>query len=164
MKNTIKFLLLFGICTASHCGKREDTENCHRAIKFYNDTEKSLYARCTHQCHLYTDPFDINYLSYTVEAPVWYKVNSGEENRKASEVNRCIELDFGNGVFYDTLWYFVFDAAIVENTPWEVVARDYLVLKRYDLTLKDLQRLDWKITYPPTETMKDVKQYPPYGE
>lgn len=74
-------------------------------------------------------------------------------------------MDFYNrDTNYGTVFVYVFDADIVENTSWGIVARDYLVLKRYDLTLEDLQRLDWKITYPPTEATKNIKQYPPYGE
>lgn len=40
---------------------------------------------------------------------------------------------------------------------------DYQVTKRYDLSLEDLNRLNWTITYPPTEAMKDVKMWPAYG-
>ena len=85
-----------------------------------------------------------------------------KENKDALFSRSCIEHQFGR--IGDSLFVYIFDAELIENTPWEVIAKDYLVLKRYDLTLEDLQRLNWKITYPPTEAMKDVKQYPPYGE
>ena len=74
----------------------------------------------------------------------------------------CFEKVFKNENFSDTVYVYVFDAAVVDNTSWDIVAKDYLVLKRYDLSLEDLQRLNWQVTYPPTEAMKDVKQYPPY--
>ena len=38
----------------------------------------------------------------------------------------------------------------------------YVILKRYDLSKKDLQKLNWNIAYPPIEAMKDIKMYPPY--
>jgi len=93
------------------------------------------------------------------------KISACEQNNTEalSWWGDCYEAEFHPIGIFDTIYVYVFYASVVENTPWEVVARDYLVLKRYDLTLEDLQRLDWKITYPPTEAMKDVKQYPPYG-
>lgn len=35
-----------------------------------------------------------------------------------------------------------------EGTLWNEVTENYLVLKRYDLSLNDLQMMDWKMTYP----------------
>ena len=69
-----------------------------------------------------------------------------EENRDAFFSRNCIENTFDRDGF-DTIYVFIFDAEVVENTSWEDVARDYLVLKRYDLSLDDLKQLDWKITY-----------------
>jgi len=76
-----------------------------------------------------------------------------------------------NGVSYekmikslpkDTLSYFL----ILEDTllmyDWEEIRRDYKILKRYDLSLQDLKRLNYTIPYPPDDRMKDMKMYPPY--
>ncbi len=44
---------------------------------------------------------------------------------------------------------FVFDAQVLETTPpWDTVKAKYLVLKRYDLSLQDLESMNWTITYP----------------
>jgi hypothetical protein len=59
---------------------------------------------------------------------------------------------------------FVLDLQVVESNPWMDIYNNYMVLRRYDLSLADLQCLNWIITYPPTEAMKDMKMYPPYGE
>jgi hypothetical protein len=48
----------------------------------------------------------------------------------------------------DTLSVFVFDAQVLETTPWDTVKANYLVLKRFDLSLDDLNKLNWIITYP----------------
>jgi len=166
MKNKINYyLLLVLICTASHCGKKEDNEICHYTIKFSNNTTKNLRViyYFLHPIH-HPDPLNIRKFSYTARGEI-HKINSGEQdNRSAMEGRACIESIFKQEGYTDTVFVYVFDAELIENTPWEVVARDYLVLKRYDLTLGDLQRLDWRVTYPPTEAMKDIKQYPPYGE
>ena len=39
----------------------------------------------------------------------------------------------------------------------------YIVLARYYFTLQDMERLDWKFSYPPNEAMKDIKMDPPYS-
>jgi len=49
---------------------------------------------------------------------------------------------------YGTLMIFILDSQVLKTTPWEKVQQDYLVLKRYDLGLEDLKRMNWTITYP----------------
>lgn len=44
----------------------------------------------------------------------------------------------------------------------EDTLRKYVpVVQRYHLTIKDLERLNWTVTYPPTENMKGVSMWPP---
>ena len=164
MKNIIKLLLVSLICMATKCQDKE-SENCHTAIRFSNNTTNPLRIKSISPHPIFhPDPFDISKLSYTVRDEN-FKVKGGEqENKRAIFSSGCYENIFNRDSHSGTLNVYVFDASVVENTSWEVVARDYLVLKRYDLSLDDLKRLDWKIEYPPTERMKDVKQYPPYGE
>jgi hypothetical protein len=64
----------------------------------------------------------------------------------------------------DTLSIFFFDPDTLTTYDWETIRDEYKILVRYDLSHNDLNRLDWKITYPPTETMKDMKMYPLYRE
>jgi len=158
MKNTIKILLLAWVCMAISCPPKE-RENCHASIRFVNNSEMLLYVTDVSNSRDF-DPLDIRRLYFQ---PLQKRIKCCEVNKDALVIyNRCYESIFDiDGA--DTIFVFIFDAAVVENTSWEVVARDYLVLKRYDLTLSDLQRLEWKITYPPTEAMKDVKQHPPFG-
>jgi len=151
------------ISTATTCQDKEN-KNCHISIRFSNNSEKNLYVRSVHYIPRYPFASEVEYIHSTVQSH--YKVYSGEQdNRDAMFDGSCLEYYFEDNDYYsDTHIVYIFDAAVVENTAWEIVARDYLVLKRYDLTLEDLQLLDWKITYPPTEAMKDVKQWPSYGE
>ncbi len=44
--------------------------------------------------------------------------------------------------------YFIYDAQTLETTPWDTVVKKYMILKRHDLTKKDLDSMGWKITYP----------------
>ena len=50
--------------------------------------------------------------------------------------------------YNDTLIVFLFNAQILESNPWDSVVKNYMILKRYDLSLQDLQDMDWTITYP----------------
>ena len=49
---------------------------------------------------------------------------------------------------FEKVMVFVFDAQVLETTPWDTVKAKYLVLKRYDLSLQDLESMNWTITYP----------------
>lgn len=43
---------------------------------------------------------------------------------------------------------FLFDKAVVDTVPWDKIREDYLVAKRYEYTLEQLDSLNWTITYP----------------
>jgi hypothetical protein len=72
------------------------------------------------------------------------------------------------GIFHnlknDTMRFFIFDykKALTYNT--EYIPFDSVLLQHYDLTIKDLDKLNWTLSYPPSDAMKDVKMYPPYEE
>ena len=57
--------------------------------------------------------------------------------------------------------YYLFSRDTLETVSWEEVVKEYKVLARYDLTLEDLERLNWTIYYPPNEKMKGIKMYYP---
>jgi hypothetical protein len=48
----------------------------------------------------------------------------------------------------EKLMVYVFDAEIIEDTPWDTVKANYMVLKRYDLSLQELEKMNWTISYP----------------
>lgn len=62
----------------------------------------------------------------------------------------------------DTLSVFIIHSDSLAKYDWNTIRKDYNVLKRYDLSLEDLQRLNFKVPYPPKEDMKDVKMWPEY--
>ncbi|UZD37510.1 hypothetical protein OL230_06490 [Capnocytophaga ochracea] len=63
----------------------------------------------------------------------------------------------------DTLSIFIFSTDTLNKYSWEEVRRDYKILRRYDLSIQDLELLDYKVYYPPTPTMSRMKMYPKYG-
>ena len=42
---------------------------------------------------------------------------------------------------------YVFDGTTLETSTWQAVKDNNLVLKRYDLTLEDLEGMNWEIIY-----------------
>ena len=61
----------------------------------------------------------------------------------------------------DTLSVFIVDQTVVFLEGWESIKEDYLVLKRYDLSIQDLETLNYQLTYPPDERMQGMKVFPP---
>jgi hypothetical protein len=62
----------------------------------------------------------------------------------------------------DTLSIYIFSKDTFNTYGWRKVQEGYKILKRYDLSLDDLKKLNWTVTYPPTEEMKDIRMYPTY--
>jgi hypothetical protein len=69
--------------------------------------------------------------------------------------------EYDNG-YIDVLSLFIFDTDTFDTYSWDEIKNNYKVLKRYDLSRQDLKHLNYIITYPPTEAMKNMKMYPPY--
>jgi len=68
----------------------------------------------------------------------------------------------------DTLSIFIINIDTLFKYDWDVIIRDYKILRRYDLSLPDIRCLFVNSTpvipYPPDERMKNMKMYPPYGQ
>lgn len=64
----------------------------------------------------------------------------------------------------DTLCLFILSPDTITKYGWDKVREDYNILARYDLCVmpSELRKLDFEVSYPPTEAMKDVKMYPSY--
>lgn len=48
----------------------------------------------------------------------------------------------------DTLMFFLFSTDTLRKYSWEEIKRDYKILKRYDITGRELDDCDWTLTYP----------------
>jgi hypothetical protein len=71
---------------------------------------------------------------------------------------------------HDTLKLFIFDYTkmmrmdATYDYPYpKDVPFDSVFLQRYDLTIRDLNVLNWMLVYPPDERMRDIKMYPASG-
>ena len=48
----------------------------------------------------------------------------------------------------ELLMFYVFSVDTLEKYSWEEIREGYRILKRYDLSMDDLDSLNWTITYP----------------
>ena len=69
----------------------------------------------------------------------------------------------------DTVSIFIFSKDTLDKFSWFEIQSGYKILQRYDLSLEDFNSLSNKngvpvIDYPPSEAMKYMKMYPPYGQ
>lgn len=106
-------------------------------------SSKTLYIT---RNYYYTDTTTL-IISNPVSSDNTNKVLPFSENKTALWYYGCFE-DLLQSLKKDTLFVYVFDAEIVETTPWDTVLANNLILKRYDLSLEDLQNMNWTIIYP----------------
>jgi hypothetical protein len=156
----MKKILLILFCGAagillSQCSFLWSNDGLSRDIWFYNNSGKAVcYYMPWTKGVLYPDTI------LPVENPnPWkfeknYSYNFGEMG--------YTENDFFSFLKTDTMSVFFFDPDTLTAYNWETISNDYKILVRYDFSHEDLKRLKWKVTYPPTEAMKDIKMYPPY--
>lgn len=62
----------------------------------------------------------------------------------------------------DTLSIFIFHTDTLNKYPWKEVRNGYKILKRYDLSLQDIEKLNYKVPYSPSREMAKMKMYPKY--
>lgn len=65
-----------------------------------------------------------------------------------SNSSKIIDIDTGFLEESGGLHIHFFSRDTVEQVPWERIRDEYLVLRRYDLTLEDLEAMNWIIEYP----------------
>ena len=137
------FIIIMSLFFYQSCGDNED--DCHKSITFVNTTVNALYVVSSSQ---YPDTSTFVGVPNPLLDPNFTKVFPNESNTQALWRRDCIELAFKDLISSDTLMIYVFDAQVLETTPWDTVKANYLVLKRFDLSLFDIKRMNWTITYP----------------
>jgi len=104
------------------------------SIKIINESSKNI--------HFYLAGIDENTNSYpdttlALAKPNPIKVDRDSQFKRYSRVEwkHIIEEDLS-----DTLSIFIFDSEVYEIETWEIIRDNYNILKRYDLSLGDLER------------------------
>lgn len=132
--------MLLTICLSSKC--RKDSESCHHHIYIRNQSNVPVYINAS-----------FSYPDTSIQGPNpalsgdYQKVNPGQTG---TPINRsaCFEDVFQDEIPSGYLQVFVFEAPVLESNPWEVVTQNYLVAKRYTVSLQELRNSDFTITYP----------------
>ncbi|MDR3060023.1 MAG: hypothetical protein LBU84_18030 [Prevotella sp.] len=124
----------------------------HDYIEFDNDSNSLLYVQFNIENNpLYYNEYHIDKYCILIESKERKKIGSsfmlGWEEFVASLPNKTVSFFISDTMLYKC------DMSNIETH----------ILQRYDLSLKDLEFLDWEISYPPSEKMKDMKMRPPYN-
>jgi hypothetical protein len=115
---------------------------CHKIITVVNKSNKKIYLD---ESYNYVEISVAKITNNPLEG--WSKVLPNEASTTATYYGgTCIEhllypVDEG------FMTVFVFDGPTLESKGWDLVKANNLFLKRYDLTLKDLEKMNWTITY-----------------
>lgn len=141
MKKTIIYTLFFGLFflfIATACVKESDT--CHRFIHFTNNSGNDVYYNIT--------IFDeIGEGSPALAPEVFTVKNKTTEKLSYDTGMSCYESLAKNSSLSRTFYLYLFDPNIIKNTSWETVQKENLYLKKYALTIDELNDRKWKITY-----------------
>jgi hypothetical protein len=125
----------------------EENHECHKSIMIVNNSSQAIYVQGeTH----YPDTLYFGHYSGLTSNPEIFKVQSNSSSNEPLQRRDCYEDIFNYGVEIPSgiLMVYIFDAEVLESTPWSTVVNDYMVLKRFDLSLQNLKDSNWTITYP----------------
>jgi len=139
MNAIVKYIIgiLSLLMLSSTCCKKD--ENKHDLILFINNSNKTIFLKSS-----VGFPDTLIHFSNPALAGNSNKVapkSSGDPLRLSDTYEELFRQ-------IDTLMVFVFDSQTLEIEPWDTVKKNYLILKRYDLSLLDLKNKNWVITYP----------------
>lgn len=167
MRKKINIILLSAVLLLLNVSCTIDTDDRHYHIRFKNNA--NYIIRVTYD-ESYPDTASLSkYLNFNLnfsDCAVFPDSNSGDAIWSwtffEKEFSKTV---FANGdtVGYDTLMVFVFNEDTLNRYGLEYARKNYLVQQRYDLSLDDVKRLNWQLFFPPTEAMRDIKMWPPYG-
>lgn len=161
-------VLLFILISTISCGNR--CKNCHYAIEFSNESNRDVYIDWAR-----TYPDTIDHLLYSISPAI-----SAIANKKKYVLART-KGHLSHGSYWEPLFkdgnmnpdnvlmIIIFNVEAVDSTNWKTIDwsipanYDKYILQRYDLSLQDIELLNWNIPYPPMEKMRDMKMYPPYS-
>lgn len=161
MNNRILILLAFMATTFSFssCVKLHEDENHHYKIYFENSWDKPVFVLDHIDWHWYDNPDD-QYVApfYEKQIPeeAWnHKIQPGDIDDELMEYNRYYETALKDK---DSVVISVYNAEHLEMT----ISECFLV--RYHLSKEDLRKINFHVSFPPTEAMKTFYMKPSFDE
>jgi hypothetical protein len=141
MKNIILFLNIIPLLISCNA---TNTASCHKIITFVNKTNKTIYVDGSGE---YPKTEDYKYNSNPLNNSYDTKVGANESSQNVLPTSgNCHEAIYSS-IKSGIMMVYVFDGPTLETKGWDYIKANNLVLKRYDLTLKDLENMNWTITY-----------------
>lgn len=138
--NVIKLMLLILIASLFYGAScRKNRANCHSSYTIRNQTNKAIY---------FTKYYDssLSRLDYNPGlSPAEYKCEANSGKNDFSNHGSCYDPEVE---YFGHMYIFIFDADVIESTPWATIKQNRLFLKRFDLTKTQLDSCNWIITYP----------------
>ena len=156
---TIKLILLTSITFLLSSCVMDPIYSCY----FVNQSNCTVYSFFNYY-GLYPDTL----LPPDASLDLNYPDNSGDTSVLWQDMCGIWDVfDTSSGVV-DTMSIYIIDADTVALYSWDTVVKYNKVLQRYDLSLSDLEGLNIKsyysfVYFPPTEAMKHIHMWPPYG-
>lgn len=154
----ILLAMIATILSAFKCNPNYEDENYHLKILFENSWKKPIYMDCSFDYRWERNPFE-NYFHFSEkpmnEYPNSNKILPGETNSEITKKFEYYEAQIQNG---DSVAIIVFDG----QQPDKKDSDCFLVY--YLLSIKDLQKVNFHLTYPPNENMKNFHMKPSYEE
>ena len=143
MKKLITIVIMC-CCTLLSCRYTEEDDLHHYTVTFYNNSDQWVYIYGSNQYYVRNSSHKHNVL----HSPDIYKVAPHSYNKRALEIRGYWEdylVSIPKYELMDTLMIFVYDANMLETTK----KYNYeAVLQRIDVTLEDLRKSNWVISYP----------------
>ena len=143
MKKLITIVIMC-CCTLLSCRYLEEDDLHHYTVTFYNNSDQWVYIYGSNQYYVRNSTPKHNVL----HSPDIYKVAPHSYNKRALEIRGYWEdylVSIPKYELMDTLMIFVYDDNMLETTK----KYNYeAVLQRIDVTLEDLRKSNWVISYP----------------
>ena len=159
---TSYFLIIIGaLFSFTSCYPLHEDEDHHYIIYFKNLWNKSIVINYHIDWYWYYNPFESYSDSlFFKEKPIsedlrHYEIKPGDIDSKLMEHNDYYETDLED---QDSVVIYVFDAEQPDKKDSECF------LARYHLSKEDLQKVNFHVSFPPTEAMKDFYMKPSYEE
>jgi len=142
--NILVMVCIWLMSMATQCSRYD----CHNQINFVNNSAKDVYIEISGISHHYHDldttQFYLMFSNpYNYNPPDYFRIKSGEKGKVEIRRKNCLEGWIAQG----RVFVYVFDAEVLATVPWEVVGKDYLVLKTYHINLEEMESSNWTITY-----------------
>ena len=111
-----------------------------------NNSDKTIYSNYSRS---YPDTSLVNTDMIRIND---YKIlpNDSTNIRASSSWGGCWEKKFTSEepLPMERVIVFIFDEKVIKTMTWDTIKANNLYLKRYDLTLGDLQNSNWRVIYP----------------